>query len=460
MSLPRPGGALASRCSRTLGVLLTVSLLTLPAIPATSAAEPFEPGSVQSRGRSLRFGGFIGGTEYSLNLGGAFARAQGSQGNAQAQAIDLGLFGLILSQPTGCGGSPPLPREQQPAPLRVSSVGGDHSATNRVADTQLVRGGTETVAATTKPSANARTRIGQLDLAPLISFDGIDALADALIDAPKELRDSGATVDVGSISLAEGLVLLEGLRWNVDQKSGSESSIAGAFTIGKIEIAGIALPTETPADVAEAFTSLNNAIGPLGLRLQPPALVKLKDGTSEVSPLVINVGGNDDANVVIGPLLDALQPLRDQIYAILTGGGDCPLNPEQLNGLLLVVDALLAAITGSGGFRIEVGGARTLHDTRVFSSSLGDIPPVVGLPGLPGLPSSVVGGAPPLPGEDALSQPGAAGRTSTRCATTHPSGSPGCSKGSAVLAGFIGLLAALALLGAEMYRSRSSENTA
>ena len=85
--------------------------------------------------------------------------------------------------------------------------------------------------------------------------------------------------------------------------------------------------------------------------------------------MVVIVGGNDQGNLLIGPLLDALQPLRDQIYAFINSSGGCPINPEQLNGLLLVVDAMLAAVTGSGGFRIEVGGARTLHDTRVFESS-------------------------------------------------------------------------------------------
>ncbi len=436
-----------------------VALLTGAVVPAT-AAEDFVPGSVQSRGRSLRFGGFIGGTEYSLNLGGAFARAQGSQGNAQAQAIDLGLFGLILSQPTGCGGDPPLPREQQPAPLRVSSVGGNHSATNRVADAQLFKGGTETVSATTQPSAEARTRIAQVDLNPVIAFDGIDAIADAAIDAPKQLRDSAASVNVGAITLAEGLVRIEGLRWLVDRRSGASSSVVGRFTVGKIEIAGVALPTETPADIAESFATLNGVIGPLGLRIEPPAFVRQKDGTDEVTPMVVVIGGNDQGNVLIGPLLDALQPLRDQVIAVLNSSGGCPFSPEQLNALFIVVDAMLAAITGSGGLRVEVGGARTLHDTRVFESTLGDIPPVVGLPGIPGLPSSVIGGAPPVAGGGSLTQPGEAGRVSTRCVTTHPTGSPGCSKGSAALAGLIGLLAALVLLGAEMYRSRRSENPA
>jgi hypothetical protein len=441
-----------------LAVLVGTALLTSAVVPAT-AAEEFVPGSVQSRGRSLRFGGFIGGTEYSLNLGGAFARAQGTQGNAQAQAIDLGLFGLILSQPTGCGGDPPLPRDQQPAPLRASSVGGNHSSTNRVADAQLFKGGTETVSATTKPSAEARTKIAQVDLNPVIAFDGIDAVADAVIDAPKQLRDSTASVNVGAITLAEGLVRIEGLRWLAARRSGASSSTVGRFTVGKIEIAGVPLPTETPADIAQSFAALNGVIGPLGLRIEPPAFVTQEDGTNEVTPMVVVIGGNDQGNVLIGPLLDALQPLRDQVIAFLNNSGGCPFSPEQLNSLFVVVDAMLAAITGSGGLRVEVGGARTLHDTRVFESTLGDIPPVVGLPGIPGVPSSVVGGAPTVPGGEGLTEPGEAGRVSTRCVTTHPTGSPGCSKGSAVLAGFIGLLAALALLGAEIYRSRHSVTT-
>lgn len=427
-------------------------------VPSTTAAEPFEPGSVQSRGRSLRVGGYIGGTEYSLNLGTALARAQGSQGNAQAQAIDLGLFGLILSQPTGCGGAPPLPREQQPAPIRVNSVGGNHSDTNRVSDYQLVRGGTEFVAATTKPSATARTRVGQVDLAPVIAFDGIDSTADSAIDATKKLRESVAATTVSTIDIAGGIVRIKGLRWRVGRTTGATSADEGAFTVEGVEVGGISLPTETPAQIADAFVSLNGVLATLGLVIEPPDLVQHDDGTLEVTPLVVNVGGNDQANVLVGPLLDALQPLRDELYAFIHSSGGCPLDPGQLDGLLLVADVLLAGVTGSGGFRVEVGGARTLHDTQVFDSSLGDIPPLVPFPGVPGIPSSVIGGESATGGGPRIeAQPGDAGRASTRCATTHPSGSPGCSKGSAVLAGTLSLIVGVVLLGAETYRSRRRE---
>jgi hypothetical protein len=443
---------------RACAVAGTVLLAGVYLLPSATAGQ-FEPGSVQSRAQSLRTGGFIGGTEATISFGRAIARAQGQQGNAQSQAIDLGLFGFLAAQENGCTGTPVVPPERIPRPLYANSVHGDRSDTRATADGQLVRGGTEYAAATTKPSASSRTDIGVFELPGALALEGMHSTADASITAGAGRRDSSATSAVDAIDLAGGVVRLEGVRWTTSKTTGRGATSAGGFTVGRVLVSGVPLPTETPADLASAFDAAGAVLGPLGLQLEPPTVQRSKDGTLAVTPLVVMFGGNDDANPLVGPLMRQLQPLRDQLYALSQEGG-CPVDTGTLNAALTVVDLALAGLTGSGGLILEVGGVRTLHDTRVFESPLGELPPLVVPPPPP--PAGVPAGVPTVtrvPGEGrTMAQPGVAGRVSTRCATTHPSGSPGCSDGRAALAGALGLLTVAGLFGADLYRSRRGPN--
>jgi hypothetical protein len=423
-------------------------------LPAPATAGRFEPGSIQARAQSLRTGGFIGGTEATVSFGRAIARAQGQQGNAQAQAVDLGLFGLLFSQPNGCTGAEPIPPERIPRPLYANSVRGDRSDTKATADGQLIRGGTEYVNATTKPSASARTDIAEFELPGVISIDGLHSIAGASITAASARRDSSGSATIGAIDIA-GVVRLEGVRWTTTKTTGRGATSNGAFTVGRILVAGTVLPTETAAELADAFEAVGAVLRPMGVNVSPPKIVRKKDGTLEVTPLFVVFGGNDQANPVLGPALRQLQPLRDQLYALSQEGG-CPVDTSTLNAALLVVDLALAGVSGSGGLILEIGGVRTVHDTRVFDNPLLDVPPIP--------PPVALGETPPvvgrqtvrrIPGETRLqTQAGTAGRTSSRCETTHPSGSPGCSDGRALLAGVLGLAVVVALFGADLFRYR------
>jgi hypothetical protein len=420
--------------------------------PLVGAEKAFVPGSVTSRAQSLRIGGYTGGLEYATTLGIALTRAQGQQGNAQAQAIDFGVFGLILSQPGECTGTAVLPPEQVPRPLRVNSVKGDRSATNRYADGQFVRGGTESVSATTRPSASSRTDVGEVELPSVVTLDGLRSTADSSITERSGRRDSQATASVGAVELADGAVRLENVRWSMAKTTGAPRRSSGAFTIGRIVVAGVELPSESAGEIAGSLDAANAALAPSGIALSPPASVRRSDGTTEITPLVVQFGGTGATNPVLGTLFEQLQPLRDAVYEQAQQAG-CPADPVIVNGALTVLDIFLAGLSGSGGLRFEVGGVRMLHDTRAFSSPFRDIPPLAFVPP-PSVPAAVPG-TPPTRGErevDAL--PGAAGRTVTRCETTHPSGRPECSRGSAVMAGIASLLVVLGLVGAETYRTR------
>lgn len=413
-------------------------------------------GSVIGRGQSLRVGGFTGGLEYALTLGVALARAQGQQGNAQAQLIDLGVFGLILSQPGECTGTSPLPPEQVPRPLRVSSVKGERSATNRYADGRLVSGGSEYSHASPQPAADARTQVGAFEIPALISLDGLDSRASARIITRSELRDSVGSTDVGRIDIAGGLVRLDGLHWLVERVTGSKDQHTESFTVGRIALAGVPLPSETPEQIAESFEAINAALAGAGISIHPPVIDRRKDGTTEVTSLFVRIGGNDQANPVVGQILGQLQPARDELYAQLQSGG-CPVDPVYVSAALTVFDITLASLTGSGGLTLEVGGARTLHDTTYYENPFGVPRPFTPSIGPVPVPPRAV---PATPGKKPVAQvrPPSAGRTSSRCETTHPSGSPGCSRGSAAWAGAIALVVVAGLFAGDYLRTRRTSD--
>ena len=310
----RPVRALAA-ASLAAGLLLLTVIPSAPAEPGqdgvASLHPEFVPGSVTGRARALRVGGFTGGLEYALTFATALARAQGTQANAQAQAIDLGVFGLILTQPTKCTGAPILPPEQEPRPLRVSSVGGAHSGSKTTLDGQFTKAGTEKASATTEPKGSAETRIGALDLSPAIKVDGLQSLADASIDAAKQTRSTTASTSVGAIDIA-GIVRLEGVRWSVERTTGKIDEHSAVFTVGRILLAGAPLPT-APAELGGTFTAINGVLAAVGVALEPPAVLEKADGSIELTPLKVRIGGVDELNPLLGALFEGALPLREAI---------------------------------------------------------------------------------------------------------------------------------------------------
>ncbi len=436
------------------GVLAAVlGLLLLASAPLAPAADPFTPGSVTGRGRALRVGGFTGGLEYAITLGTALARAQGTQGDAQAQAVDLGVFGLILSQPGECTGTSPIPPEQVPRPLRVSSRSGNRSDTNIYADGQLVRGGSETVSVTTAPSSTARSDFGTFALAPVLTMDGLTTTADATIAPAHGRRTSQGSSTVGTIDIA-GVVRMEGVRWQATRVTGKDARSTATFSPGRVTLTGVPLDAETPAEIASAFGTINAVLLPLGLKLDAPAVIERQDGTVEITPLVLRFGGADDANPLLGALYEQLQPLRDQVYGAASELG-CPADPTYVNAALTIFDIVAASFSGSGGLVFEIGGARTVHDTTVYENPLGQGPNVV-LGRTPPRVGGRTAGGPAQAARPARTEvtEATAGRSRTHCETTHPSGSPECSRGAAALAGGISLLVAIALFGGDVALAR------
>ena len=58
------------------------------------------------------------------------------------------------------------------------------------------------------------------------------------------------------------------------------------FSVGRVVISGVGLPTDTPAQLADAFDAIDALLGPQGVGLKAPRLVRSKDGTLQVTPLI------------------------------------------------------------------------------------------------------------------------------------------------------------------------------
>jgi hypothetical protein len=347
-----------------------------------------------------------------------------------------------------------------PRPLRASTAEGPRSANNRIADGMVARGASESVAVTTDPSAAASTEVAEVDLGPVLLLEGFRSTAGARISERAGRRDSAGTATAGAIELARGAVRLEDVTWSVGRTSGERERSWASFSVGRVIVAGAELPATNADQLGAAFGAANSALAGLGIVVESPSVVRQRDGTLAVTPLVVRVGGNDRANPVLGPLFEGLQPLRDRIYEALRSS-ECPVDSGYVDSVLTIFDIAVASLTGSGGLRLEIGGVRTLHDTTVFRSPFGEPPSFAARPPQAGAGPRRVAGTPGSVTEPRLvAQPGEAGPSATRCRTTHPSGRPDCSRGSAVLAGAASLGVVLALVGADAYRSRRRRTVA
>src|SRR5256885_8699133 len=118
------GSNVAKLTRAAAGLLSAAGILGLVA-PAEAGGPAFVEGSGTARAQTARFAPHTGGLTYALTEGVALASYEGTVGRAQAQTLDLGLYGLVLTTVAPCGGKPPLRPEQppQPPPAQPSGSG-------------------------------------------------------------------------------------------------------------------------------------------------------------------------------------------------------------------------------------------------------------------------------------------------------------------------------------------------
>jgi hypothetical protein len=443
------------------GVLGAAGLVTL-VVPLPAGARSggsFIEGSGTARATALELAPRTGGLTYSVTTGETIASYQGTEGRAQAQALDLGILGLLLTTVSVCGQSPPLKQDQLPSPVQVNSSHGPSTASHSLVGGDLAGGGSQ--AATAHPDSSAADAATTLLAIPgVLTVGTITSHADTLL-VPGSLREAHAEVSVASVDLAGGIVQLVGLHWDVTQHTGSAPVSAGGFHVDQVRVAGQTLPSglldgvpPLPGQGARPpLDQANAALAPAGMRLTPPSVRTAPDGTVEVEPLRISVGGSTALSTPLGAALAAAQPGRDALLSQLRGDPQSCRDPRSSLGPLagaglLLADIAYGGLTGTGGLDIALGGVHAVTEGIAYRNPFGSLGPPPALLGgastsAGSAPSEVSGVAPPpVPprarASTTLLTPATVGRSFTACLSTSSIGG-GCARDLAHVAAGAGL---------------------
>ncbi|HET9731125.1 MAG TPA: hypothetical protein VFP54_00490 [Acidimicrobiales bacterium] len=360
--------------------------------------------------------------EGSLAVGAIFGEAlagnTGDYARAQSQGLDLGAVGTSMKS-YNCG-QPPQPAiaSAVPSPLEVET--GQNGASSGVTDTnpQQTYGATEFGKANGVPYAEADTTYMPLNGG---AFTVTGTHSKAWSGLVKGVQDDGASVDISSVSIANGAVVLNGLHWHVDYPlSGAPS---GAFTVGQATVAGQSVPTN---DMSALGTAVNAVLSPLGMQLQLPQVSDI-EGVEHVTPLQLQVVPSSNRDTVIDGVLNATAPAYNSAANGLEGGFGS-WEPSQLEQALCqsdtpitVADITLASIDGAGFFTAAFGGVdSTASALQANSYNLGLTNFSLGTPGSSQFVAGPAGGSPAPSGAGLTAGSSGLGSSSPLPASSSP----------------------------------------
>lgn len=357
---------------------------TTPGVPPTAPA----PDSIVSGGEPLAVVNgqilavvpFAGGLGLPVKVGTSGSRIRGTTATATSGTLDLGLLGdlallAISTAPTlgrlgiDTSGAPafvPLPRPVTADSRDVAEVD------NRVAldavrlGPAVVGGGRETARAPEGGPASSRTELGDLRIDLGV---GDLLLAGGVAETAATATQVTGAIAFGEMSLRVAgapLVTLTGLEWRVQHVLGAEPT--GGFSLAGATVAGIPYPLPGLEALQAAVSQINAVLVPSGTTLVLPTLT-----ATGLSPLSIVVKDAPSAFEYINPIYSlALANAINEIEAAVVGGV-----PE--TGLAVTVaNVLLAALTGRGGARVDIGGLTTsvgVTPSETFSYGSGAEPP-------------------------------------------------------------------------------------
>ena len=155
--------------------------------------------------------------------------------------------------------------------------------------------------------------------------------------------------------------MLSNLVWTARQEMGKPGT--ASFAIGSVTVAGQALPIPAGVAPADVLKTVNDALVPVGLRLEVPVTAADAAGAN-VSSLVIQVRNPETVATLVGQATQPAVPVLNQMLdTLLAAAPDAAASR-------LVVNALLATGTTRGGGRLELGGAAA----RIGNVEVADLP--------------------------------------------------------------------------------------
>ena len=450
MQLPPP------RRLAILGLAATsLGLIAAPLATGQEAPQPSQvPGTGQAIAELIQLDPAIANLALTMRIGTSLAGHQNQGANAEGRAVDLGFIGDLLTGEACDGGDPTLPPGFLPDDVIVSSS--DPAAANGASTG--IDGVIDVLArADQTPSANTTANLLPLGLPGLVEIEG--GRSDASSTAVDHV--ARAVSEIGRVRIADGLVTLEGLRWEAERRLLPEPTTTSSFTVGGLTIAGIPVPLPT-GDVLPALQQvLDPVLDPLGIELSFPVARPLDDGV-ELTPLTVGVVPGELRDGILGPILGAIAPVRSQLAEFLIAQ-DCG-NATYVT----VLDVVVGAISGAGFTVVDLGGVTARSSELEFTSFLGG--GGTGGAGAPSLGAPSTGSSRPAPARSGsvslppVDPPGGIAADLTGPGDVDevaalPAPASGERGGPLLAIGVAGLLAAAAAAVADRRRMRRAQRT-
>jgi hypothetical protein len=465
---PRRYGPVGLRVGLGCAIIAAVCLAQLS---TTSGADTsFIPGTATSGSQAIAVAPTVSSLSLGVILGTTLADYVNNEGQALAETFTAGTLETILEAAncqTGAPGS--IKASDFPEPVQAESTNGpqtESASAYEPGNKNQTGAGTETATATPQPSGTATNDVTSLDLGGLIDIGGATSTSTAeVLNGDTRYATSESTVS--SLSLDNGLIALNGLRWVATQTSGATNTSTATFTIGGLTVEGTNIPLTTDA-LNTAITVINTVLSPVGLQIVWPAVTTLPDGTINVSALKIGLDDSALGQEIIGPNLASAQTVRNVIQADLY---DVNCNSATA---FSVADVGVGILAGAGDLDIDLGGAHALTNDVAESSPFGPgslsttLPPVdnsltttptssfsfPGTPGTPAIPGTT--GATTTPTTSSGQSKVALGplEKSVSCSSLSTSGGSCSSSNLALPVGLIVLGLLLALVTLDYLRQR------
>lgn len=327
-----------------------------PITGAGASAATSEPSFGHSFAQTLQLDPRTAGLSYAVTFGAALADHTNNVARAQAQMVNFGVIGTAATTASCPNSEPPIDPKYLPKPTRVDSrePGAEDGKTTKNGPFE------EDARASSRPFADAASTIAPLDLAGVITFANSKAESTSGVDTAGRTIATGQ-VDVGSVSLVNGLVKLEGLHWRSASEPG-KADPSSKFWIDRVAIAGVPVPQ---SDAFATLDRVNTALAPLGLVVSLPKIHTDND-TTFVDPLRIGIVPSATRDQLARPVINGAQPVRQAVFQYLLDHTPCAYSPASI---ILVADVLTLAATGGGSMNVNIGG--TQAQTK-------DLPPVTG----------------------------------------------------------------------------------
>ena len=438
-------------------------LLTTAAGPVGAArADDFVAGSGEASATVLRTGPITGRLDFTVGLGQSLVDYVGTVGRGQSKSVDFGLLGVLVTSHQ-CNGDPYVVNPKYVAPFTLRATSADRGAEKGPSKSAVGPFGKQQVWATRNPpSGRAVTTIAPFEVTGLFELAG--GRADATTGVIKgRIRESAGRVELSSLTLLNGLVRLDGLRWDVVQRTranGTIEKVGGSFSLAGVTVAGTAVPV-TARSVDDVLDAVNKAIAYTGIALVSPRFTNAR-GEARISALDLRIFDSKLAYAIVRPPVAAAYPVRhpvaDAIVAV-----ECRAAVP-----IAAADLTLEGLEGSGGTVLRFGGASASTEAAQYANPFATtgglgLGPVPGpLPPLDAVAEAAQLSAGALPsisgGATGVAGSGMPSSASTELVSRFSS-VPGGRGGAALASGLLGLLGVLLIAAADYVhmRRRSSE---